>query len=453
MTNKAAFSEHRTVAAPGWDWKKAVWYALVATGIAAHLFVAVIAGNHFTAPWSSEGDAKEYVQLAHNLVAGDGFTYAHVPTAFRAPGYPYFLAALMRLAPVHWLVLLRALQFAATLLTAWLCGRLAKKWFGETAGRAALVIALLLPTLLYFTGEILTECIAALLTIIYFVALNESVHVDGWKPLALLGVVTGLAALERFNAAVLAPIACGIVFLWLPRARIVSGGSGLQFGKRATRALIVAASCGIVLAPWFVRTAIAFHGRALYSTDGGYAMVEGIVTPVNRTQPGETEAVKSALGWVHQDVETNTPRSPALRDEVALNRHAWVVAKSLLRQTGWRLLPASALKISVFWLGTDQFFGTSSFSRNSRIARRLGTLAYCGVLIAAIAGWIFLRDSDPAMAAILVVCAVLISFAHVPFVMISRYRIPIADPVLCALAGGGCAKFLSRFPRRQVPAS
>ncbi len=452
MTNKAATSEHGTLAAPGSDWKKAVWYALAGAGIAAHLYVAVVAGNYFSAPWSSEGDAREYVQLAHNLVAGDGFTYAHVPTAFRAPGYPYFLAALMWLAPAHWLILLRALQFAATLLTAWLCGRLAKNWFGETAGRAALVIALLLPTLLYFTGEILTECIAALLTIFYIMELNESAHTDGWKPLALLGVVAGLAALERFNAAMLAPIACGVVFLWLPRPRTLSGGSGLQFGKRASRALIVAASCGIVLAPWFLRTAIAFHGQALYSTDGGYAMVEGIVTPTNRTQLGETEAVKSALGWVHQDVESNAPRSPAMRDEVALDRHAWVVAKSLLRQTGWRLLPAAAMKLSVFWLGTDQFFHTSSFSRNSRIARRLGTVAYWAVLLAAIAGWFFLRESDPPMAAILAVCAVLISLAHVPFVMISRYRIPIADPVLCSLAGGGVAKFLSRFARRKAPA-
>jgi 4-amino-4-deoxy-L-arabinose transferase-like glycosyltransferase len=447
-----SFSIRRTTATSRGPWQNAVWYTLVAAGIVAHLLVAVIGGNHLYAPWSSEGDAPAYILLAHNLVAGDGFTFAHVPTAFRAPGYPYLLAALMRLAPLHWIVLLRVLQFAASLLTAWLCARLARNWFGETAGRAALAIALLLPTLLYFTGEILTECIAALLTIVYVVALDESAHSDGWKPLALLGAIAGLAALERFNAAVLAPIACGVVFLWLPRRRTGSGAAGLQFGKRVSRALIVAASCGIVLAPWLIHTAIAFHGQALYSTDGGYAAVEGIITPINRTQLGETEAVKAALGWVHQDVETNTPRTPAMRDEVALNRHAWAVAKSLARQTGWRFLPESALKLSTFWLGTDQFFRLSSFSRNSRMARRLGTLAYWAVLIAAIAGWIFLRDSDPSRAAILAVCAVLISVAHVPFVMISRYRIPIADPVLCSLAGGGCAWFLSRIRRRQAPA-
>jgi 4-amino-4-deoxy-L-arabinose transferase-like glycosyltransferase len=445
-------SAPRTTAALRDRWQGPVWYTLVAAGVAAHLLVAVIAGNHIYAPWSGHGDAFEYIQLGQNLVAGDGFTYAHVPTAFRAPAYPYLLSALMRMAPVHWLALLRLLQMAASLLTAWLCARLAKSWFGEMAGRAALVIALLLPTLLYFDGEILSECLSALLAVLYFMALSRSVHVAGRRPLALLGLCAGLAALVRFNAALLALIACAVVFAWLPPTRTVAPDSRLQFGQRASRALIVAASCGIVLAPWLIRTAIAFHGQALFSTQSGLAAVMGIVTPINRGQPGETEVVKNFLGWDNADVETNMPARPGLRDEVALNRQAWDVARSLLPKQGWRLASGSALKISAYWLGTDQLFGTTSFSRSSRIARRLGTFAYWAVLIAAIAGWIFLRNSAPSMATILAVCALLISLGQLPFVMISRYRIPIFDPVLCVLAGGAWAGLLSRLPRWQAPA-
>lgn len=308
---------------------------LVAGGIAAHLGIAIVAGNHLSAPWSGVGDTREYVTLTRNLLAGDGFTYAHQPTAFRAPLYPMFLAVLMRLFPNHWAIAVHALQFFASLLLAWLCAQLASRWFGAVARRAALIFALWLPTFAYFTGEILTECTAALLTILYLLYLNEAVRRSRTPDLVLLGVFAGLAALERFNSAALAEVAFAVAFAWLlaalSEARSSESRSSVFCPERWRRLLLVAVACAIVVSPWLLHTAMAFHGRALYSTHGGFAAVEGVLMPLGRTQPGETPAIESALGWGKWEVESNDPRRLALGAEPDLNNHAWDVAFGLWR--------------------------------------------------------------------------------------------------------------------------
>jgi len=169
---------------------------LASLGVIARLGIAILAGNRLTAPWSGVGDVQQYVALASNVLAGDGFSYAHAPTAFRPPLYPLLLAALMWLSPDHWPAMLRAVQFVVSLATAWISFRLAARWFGPAGGRIALVAALLLPTQLYFTGKILTECTASLLGILFLAYLDDALQFDKPRSWMLLGSIAGAAALE-----------------------------------------------------------------------------------------------------------------------------------------------------------------------------------------------------------------------------------------------------------------
>jgi len=407
------------------------FWPLMILGIAVHVAFAVVAGNRVAPPWSGVGDNYLYITLAQNIVAGNGYTFAHQPTAHRAPLYTLLVAALMWISPGHWLVALHVLQCLAGILTAFLCGRLAERWFGPLAGRTAVIIALFLPTLLYFTSEVMTECFAALLTVAYLFWLDEAIRMPSARTLVILGVVTGAAALERFNAAALVPIAVMVIFKW-PN---VSLGSW-------KRTVTFAVPCALIIAPWVIHMAIAFHGRALYSTHGGIGALEGVLMPQGRAQPGETEEVERVIGWNPVGVETDNPVRPELRDEVVLDRRAWNLTFGLWRKKGFRLVPITAHKVMDFWLSTDQVFDTRSFSWRNRLIRWAGVATYWIVLLLAVSGWWRLRESHPNVAHALLLYTIAVTLIHMPVPMSTRLRAPLFDPLLAALASGAFTQWL-----------
>jgi len=428
--------------------------AFVVLGIGTHLGVALVADNRLTTPWSGGGDTPEYVALAGNLLSGDGYTFAHQATAFRAPLYPLLLTVLMMLSSKHWLITLRALQFLASLATAWLCGRLARRWFGITAGRFAAITALYFPTLLFFTGEVLTECTAALLVIIFLLRFDEALRVPTTRSLGLLGLSAGVVALERFNAAALVLVALFVVFVWTPRrlqgARS-EAPSHMPTATRLRRLVIVGAACGIVVGPWLIHTAVAFRGQALYTTHSGFGAVEGVIMPLGRTQTGETDLIKKELGWGNWDVESNSTMRLKLPSEPELNRQAWNVARRLWSEKRWSLAPIGAQKICAFWLSTDQIIYTHSLTWRKRVVRSTGVVLYWMILMLAVFGWFRLRGAHPSIAAALLLYALVLTVMHLPFTMNTRLRSPLVDPLLASLAGGGLVSVTEHFRPRSSP--
>jgi Dolichyl-phosphate-mannose-protein mannosyltransferase len=427
------------------DFSRPILLILAIFGVVARLGIVILAGNRLTAPWSGVGDVQQYVTLASNVLAGDGFSYAHVPTAFRPPLYPLLLAALMWLSPAHWPAILRAVQLAVSLATAWVSSRLAARWFGTKAGRIALVAALLLPTQLYFTGEILTECTASLLGILFLAYLDDALQFDKPRSWMLLGLIAGIAALDRFNAAALPLIAAAFALGW-PVAPAAEGKRpAVNSSVRWRNLALLVAPCAIVIAPWLAYTAISFHGHALYSTHAGFGAVEGVLSPTGRAQEGESEKLVAALGWTNATVETNTPQRPELRNELALNRQAGQVALQLWRHIGWQIVPIMTEKLGAFWLSTDQMLHLSMFSTRNRILRRTGVLAYWVVLLLALAGWLRLRKIHPRASRMLLFYAIVLTVMQLPLTMNTRLRSPLFDPVLVSLAGGGWLSLRDHF--------
>jgi hypothetical protein len=217
---------------------------------------------------------------------------------------------------------------------------------------------------------------------------------------------------------------------------------GLVFGyakgrERWRRTALVAAACLLTIAPWLIRTGIAFHGRALYSTQGGFAAVEGVLMPLGRTQPAEMDAIESTLHWGMWDVETNAPSRLRLPPEPELNRQAWKAAWGLWRQQSWRMRGITWRKLSAFWLGTDQLFWTRGLSWPNRIVRWSGVGVYWILLLLAGAGWLRLRRTNSKIADALLFYAIAVTILHLPVVMNTRLRSPLIDPLLAVLAGGG----------------
>ena len=400
-----------------------LWLVLVIVGIGFRIAIVVLPGNELRAPWSGGGDAPHYVLLAQNLLNGNGFTYALQPTALRAPAYTWLLAALMWTFGGEFILAVRWIQFVLGLATAYLCGRTSAHLFGENAARPTFAIALLFPTLLFITGEVLTEAVAAFLGAVFFYFAVQAMRKPGVLLFTVLGVVTSVAALFRFNMALL-----GIVAIWVALAAKNSRPAW-------QRVLLVCAAAGLVIFPWVIRNEIAFHGQVLYSTLSGTDAVEGVLAPQGRALPGDVERIRSAEGWVHNDIETNAPSRLSFPSEAVLNRHAWNVAEGLWKRYGWRLIPLEIAKCSYFWLSTDQILWTQSFSFRQRILRWSGVLAYWILLALGVAGWLLVRRENPMLARCFVFYAILVTALHLPFPMSTRLRIPLVDPVFATLAG------------------
>lgn len=399
-------------------------FAIVVLGVLVRIAVVVLPGNQLRASWSGGGDAPRYVLLAENLLSGKGFTYSLQPTALRAPGYPALLAALRSLFDDKYLLAIRWIQFGLGLGTVLLCSRASALAFGERAGRATLVIGLFFPTLLFVTAEVLTECIGTFLAALFLYLLTKEIQGPRMTTLAAMGVVTGVAALFRFNMA-------GLGFVGLSVACLAKCARPIW-----QRVLVFSLFAGMAISPWLIRNQIAFQGEVLYSTLSGHDAVEGVLTPQGRALPGDNEKIKAAEGWLLSDVETNAPSRLQLPSEAELNQKAWRAARGLWKEWRWRLLPLAFVKLSYFWLSLDQMLWTQSFPPRQRIFRWGGVLFYWVLLSFGIVGWFRTRRSAPMLARAFFLYAVLLTALHLPFPMITRLRIPFMDPLIAILGGG-----------------
>jgi hypothetical protein len=349
------------------------------------------------------------------------------------------LAGLIKIFGRSALSAMRVVQLCVGVATAWLCARISSRIFDNEKGRAALVTALFLPTMLIFPTELMTECLATFLVTVFFDCILQNPALPRRSTTVVLGLTVGLSTLLRFNMASL-----GLVAIFALARR-------MDWPLAWRRILLMAAVASFVVAPWLVRNLIVFHGRVLLSTQGGLNAVQGVLTPQGRVQGGDLTLLHNVLGWHAADLESNTPPGVSIPAEPELDRRAWVLAFHLWRNESWRLIPLSLAKLGYFWLSTDQVFWTRSFSRTQRIVRFCGVLVHWIVLAFVVAGWKRLGWDHRDDARFLLAYAVLISLLHLPFIMSSRYRIPFFEPVLVILFAGSLGAGAAAIPPRLTP--
>ncbi len=418
-----------------WTASHYLFAALIFTGILVRLFVVLVPGNEIQAPWSGGGDAHAYLTLAQNMVAGQGYSYHGYPSAFRPPLYPGTLVLFMKLFGANALRALRLLQFFEGLGTVYICGAVAGRLFGKRARNVATIIALFFPMLVALSGEIQTETLATLFTAGFLYLLVCFMQRQSWWTVAAMAGITGVATLCRSNMALFGFILVGTVFLQKGR---------LPKLRSAALATLIA---GLVISPWVIRNRIVFHGEVLLSTQSGINAAATMVTPQGRTQVGDIEKLKEALGWVPpEELETNTYKRLTLPSEPELNRQGWETARKLWRQAGWKLVPLALEKMSYFWLGTDQFFVNSAFQFPVRVARQGAIVGYWIFLLLAAVGWVQLRDRIPSIAWLFLFYVILITVLHLPFAMNTRIGVPFIDPLVAILAGTGVLQVAARLP-------
>ena len=405
-----------------------LYFPFLFLAFALRVAMVWIARNSVMTPWSGGGDMDAYILLARNLVTGSGYTYAHVPSAWRTPGYPLVIAAAMELFGTHFVIAVRCLQVSLSVLAAYFCMRAARIFFGETAAKISLLAALFLPTLAYFSGEILSESLTAFFMALFLWIFAEDAANPRWTTAAGMGLAIGAGAMFRPNFAAVAALA--LAGSWLSRHTY-----------RARLQLALVPLCAVlVFVPWILRNYEVF-GRFVLSTKSGADALCGALNPESRFNVGWESRMRALVGYMlPNDLETNAPSRLALGSEIELNRKCWEATRHVWTEMGWAALARWALrKWATYWLSLDQLLHPGYVSRMNRLLHLAGVVFYWGLLAAACIGWWNLRVARPQLAVILLGYAVLMTLAHTPFVMDSRIRAPLIDPLIAVLAGGAAA--------------
>jgi 4-amino-4-deoxy-L-arabinose transferase-like glycosyltransferase len=208
------------------------------------------------------GDARDYDLLGWNLAQGTGFTEypPYLPTSFRAPLYPFFLAAVYLIFGRN-LVAARLVQALVGALACPISAKIADKLFGRRVALVAGFGVALHPLLIYFEGWIITDTLFIFLfTLTVLLALRAIEQPSATRAIGT-GVVLGLSVLTRPQAILMLPL----LLVWFA-VNLESTRTQVRF---ALVSLIIIATVGVLI-PWTIRN-YSVHGEWVFvSTQGGY---------------------------------------------------------------------------------------------------------------------------------------------------------------------------------------
>ena len=207
-------------------------------------------------------DTASFVALAHALATGHGLAYREpmLPwlemLAFRSPGYPVLLAALLPLGGDR---LALAVNGALAVFAAVQAGEITASIGGRRAGRVALVLLLLWVPAWWWAGRLVSETLFVALGVAAMRAGLAAISARSARLAALAGLLAAAATLVR-PAGLAIAVALVLVLAWrAPRAA-------------AAFALVAA----LAYAPWPVRNAARLGAPVPFTTNGGFNLCDGL---------------------------------------------------------------------------------------------------------------------------------------------------------------------------------
>lgn len=207
-------------------------------------------------------DELTYNNLAQSLAAGNGFSINGKATAFRPPGYPFFVAALYRIVGPSFVMvrLAQAVLAAVTLIFVYAIG---KRLFNPRVGLIAAFCAAVYPLLVVMTGELYSEVLFTfLLALTVWLMVLEQQKPRGAYPW-LIGFLLGIMTLVRPNMLLLVVLFPLCFFAIQPWRRALVAG------------LIVAGVALLTIAPWTARNYLEFREWIPLTTQTGLNFWQG----------------------------------------------------------------------------------------------------------------------------------------------------------------------------------
>jgi 4-amino-4-deoxy-L-arabinose transferase-like glycosyltransferase len=241
-----------------------------AAAIGAGALLVRLAAIAATPGYRPQHDDASYVRVARTLLLLGRYPAHHVPgggmqvSAYRPPGWPAALWAVFRTVGTDVVAarMLAALLGAAAVV---LMALLAEQLFGARAGVATGLVGALSPLALAVDASLESEALFMALvagSACLALAARRSGRV---APLVGAGVLAGLCALTRTDGLLVVP---AVALLAMPPRH------------KLPRAAVVVVAALLVVAPWTVRNAEAFHELIPVSTETGNTLA-GTYNPVS----------------------------------------------------------------------------------------------------------------------------------------------------------------------------
>jgi 4-amino-4-deoxy-L-arabinose transferase-like glycosyltransferase len=291
---------HAAAARPAAHRRRRVpWFALAALALVALALVLRLLYVDATPDYVLRHDAIDYERHAQSIAVGEGYSrrvaYGR-PTAFRPPGYPYFLAGVYRMAGVEHASQARRVHtariagaFVGAAVVA-LIGLLALQLWGRRMSLLAIALGAIYVPLITVGGAVMSEplfVVAMLGAIAAAIHQRRSRHPYALAVLA--GVLLGLATLTRANA----------IILLLPLAVAVWGGRRRRSWSAVGPAAALAAAAVLTIAPWTVRNAEVVHAFVPVSTQLGSSLAGTYndQARTDRANPGAWRSIGHVPGY------------------------------------------------------------------------------------------------------------------------------------------------------------
>lgn len=285
-------------------------------------------------PAQPVADAADYHALATRLVQGQGYVNEMgAPTAWRPPGYPFFLAGIYKIfgLSIRAATLLQAGLGALTVVLLMIFGKMV---LGERQAIAGGVLAALYPGLFWLPRVLLSEGLSLLLVLAALIAVAKLMRTNQLWWAALCGILLGLGTLVRAaNLLVAVALLLGfMLFAWK---------CGWRWQRIVMSVLLIAGATSAVLLPWTARNYRLFH-RPLLATQDGMTLYSSYWPP----QRGG----KLIFGNLAGDDDPIWVAAKQAGDEAMVSKQMQAITFERLRQHPgyfFRLLPSKFLSLMV----------------------------------------------------------------------------------------------------------
>jgi 4-amino-4-deoxy-L-arabinose transferase-like glycosyltransferase len=239
-----------------------ICFAAVLAGALAVRVALIVATPHF----APAGDPADYQRHAVSIATGHGMAVTEIagpgtPSALRPPAYPYLLGLLYAVIGIH-ASAARGLDAILGALTVALLMLLVARVWDRRWALVAGAVAALYPPLIALNGSLLSESL--------FVPLELAIA------LALVSVARGRAFLRWCGVAgalcAVAALTRTVGLVWLIPAVVVVARAGVGRRSAAVGIAVLVGAAVLVLAPWTVRNADAFHAFVPLGTEDGFTL-------------------------------------------------------------------------------------------------------------------------------------------------------------------------------------
>lgn len=401
------------------------------TFILAGILVVSLAlrlGLIFSVTEPIDRDAKEYYDIAQNLVAGKGFSIDGIqPTARRSPGFPVFLAGLITIlgsAPQ----ILYIFQALINVLTIFLVFLSLKYINVKNSLRLFIILLFSLSTSFIYINVLYAEILTMfVVSWILFISLHPVLCARAWLQSLLIGFAVGVLIYLR-------PI-----FLYLP-VFMLAGIVILKISQRRfpIRNYLVISVIGLLtLAPWTLRNYVVFRQFIpLVSAGGGelwganFEIADRVVWhSVSDIQKYEDQRTVSHTR--QNELITQYRAQYNLETPEELNRFLSRQGKAIILAHPFRYALLSINRLMIFWFSPP--IGSTTLKLVSPAIFKVFLLLKYTLTILGILGlWRWARCNFTS-AFIIIMMVIYLTLLHAATHSIQRYFLPVVPLVYFSL--------------------